>query len=445
MSQFNVSTREDVGPARMSKRSMTVYVTDSSELSPNISLLPTPVRTKVQFWEREFPDGVVKVREVRVDFRFSPTEDMTPLPKRMTRSVRKAREYLEEPHTKRETVYLISPTKEAVASMRRAAFEQPLNDPTGLAGLLMSFVENPRGHAGQNAAFVLDSMVTEFPDAERRFVEELRDAILSYDMPGVEQESVLVFVRRAIPPMRALINREIGKYASYYTVDKVHISRVDEDARLERRGRKILADDREVFYFGDELESASEFVDEVMEPTPAPPGDGEEEIVFDLDETSGFEYSEDIPIPAAGADLSFDDLLERARIKRPWIGDDDVDPDELRQGIEVEMEHTSDPRLAKIIALIHLQEGLTPDKVKRGLRSDYYRRLKRVEKDIERSFVGREVEAEEQARATMPVPGASEMFDKYVAGIARQTGVSLEQVRNSPAAYKFAKKMGLVK
>ena len=34
----------------------------------------------------------------------------------------------------------------------------------------------------------------------------------------------------------------------------------------------------------------------------------------------------------------------------------DVDPDELRAGIEEEMEHTEDPRVAKQIALDHLAE-----------------------------------------------------------------------------------------
>lgn len=50
------------------------------------------------------------------------------------------------------------------------------------------------------------------------------------------------------------------------------------------------------------------------------------------------------------------------------IGEDDVNPDELKMGIQVELEHTSDKQMAKQIALDHLAEI-----------PDYYTRLKKME------------------------------------------------------------------
>ncbi len=52
------------------------------------------------------------------------------------------------------------------------------------------------------------------------------------------------------------------------------------------------------------------------------------------------------------------------------IGENDVNQDELKRGIEVEMEHTDDPKLAKKIALDHLAEI-----------PDYYTRLDVMEKE----------------------------------------------------------------
>ena len=48
----------------------------------------------------------------------------------------------------------------------------------------------------------------------------------------------------------------------------------------------------------------------------------------------------------------------------------DVDPNELAMGIKVEMEHTTDPEVAKKIALDHLSEI-----------PDYYTRLAKMEKE----------------------------------------------------------------
>jgi hypothetical protein len=48
--------------------------------------------------------------------------------------------------------------------------------------------------------------------------------------------------------------------------------------------------------------------------------------------------------------------------------DIDYDPNQLKIGIEVEMEHTNDPKIAKIIALQHLEED-----------PHYYTKLKKME------------------------------------------------------------------
>lgn len=52
------------------------------------------------------------------------------------------------------------------------------------------------------------------------------------------------------------------------------------------------------------------------------------------------------------------------------VTEDDVDPEQLRKGIEVEYEHTSDKETAKRIALDHLAEL-----------PDYYDRLHEMEEE----------------------------------------------------------------
>ena len=54
------------------------------------------------------------------------------------------------------------------------------------------------------------------------------------------------------------------------------------------------------------------------------------------------------------------------------VTEKDVDKQQLKIGIEIEMEHTNDPKVAKKIALDHLSEI-----------PDYYTRLVRMEKDAE--------------------------------------------------------------
>jgi len=58
------------------------------------------------------------------------------------------------------------------------------------------------------------------------------------------------------------------------------------------------------------------------------------------------------------------------RAKEKGFTEKDADPKELKMGIKVEMEHTTEPKVAKRIALDHLAEV-----------SDYYTRLAKMEKE----------------------------------------------------------------
>ena len=52
-----------------------------------------------------------------------------------------------------------------------------------------------------------------------------------------------------------------------------------------------------------------------------------------------------------------------------------VDAGELRRGVQVEMEHTTDPQIARKIACDHLREF-----------PDYYSRLSRMEEEARRAW-----------------------------------------------------------
>jgi len=62
------------------------------------------------------------------------------------------------------------------------------------------------------------------------------------------------------------------------------------------------------------------------------------------------------------------EFWEAGRAKKDGISEEDVDPDELSMGIEIEKEHVDDNSVAKKIALDHLAEI-----------KDYYTRLKKME------------------------------------------------------------------
>jgi len=56
---------------------------------------------------------------------------------------------------------------------------------------------------------------------------------------------------------------------------------------------------------------------------------------------------------------TMDDFLSAGRSVEAGLTEGDVDPEQLKRGIEVEMEHTKDPDTAKKIALDHLAEFRT--------------------------------------------------------------------------------------
>ena len=65
-------------------------------------------------------------------------------------------------------------------------------------------------------------------------------------------------------------------------------------------------------------------------------------------------------------------IIGAGRAVEKGVTEDDVDPKELKMGIEVEYEHTTNPMISKRIALDHLAECKT-----------YYTRLLEMEKECE--------------------------------------------------------------
>ena len=58
--------------------------------------------------------------------------------------------------------------------------------------------------------------------------------------------------------------------------------------------------------------------------------------------------------------------------KKKGLKEEDVDPKQLEMGIKVEMEHTDNPEISKMIALDHLAEH-----------PNYYTALKKMEDELE--------------------------------------------------------------
>lgn len=113
------------------------------------------------------------------------------------------------------------------------------------------------------------------------------------------------------------------------------------------------------------------------------PDDGEDEFAPDAtDETGRDEFAPDAnmtikddedelpPEPQEKGGLSQDviDVMAAGKARVAGVTAEDVDPKELEMGLEVEKEHTDDPRVAEMIALDHLTEI-----------ADYYTRLKAME------------------------------------------------------------------
>lgn len=67
-----------------------------------------------------------------------------------------------------------------------------------------------------------------------------------------------------------------------------------------------------------------------------------------------------------------DDKIHGGLASKENVKEYDVDQDELKKGINIEMEHTDDESIAKEIALDHLSEI-----------PDYYTRLIGMENDVE--------------------------------------------------------------
>ena len=77
--------------------------------------------------------------------------------------------------------------------------------------------------------------------------------------------------------------------------------------------------------------------------------------------------------PIQEAEKSIEDVLKTYdTFKKPKKDASEYDPIELHKGTKVEMEHTTDEKLAKVIAMIHLDEL-----------DDYYTRLTEMEKKSE--------------------------------------------------------------
>ena len=70
----------------------------------------------------------------------------------------------------------------------------------------------------------------------------------------------------------------------------------------------------------------------------------------------------------ADPDLDIDNFWEAGYAYERGFIEEDADPEQLEMGINVEMEHTTDPLIAKKISLDHLSEI-----------SDYYTRLAKME------------------------------------------------------------------
>ena len=66
----------------------------------------------------------------------------------------------------------------------------------------------------------------------------------------------------------------------------------------------------------------------------------------------------------------FNHFLTKGKSAETGTTEANVDPEQLRMGIEVEFEHTDDSEIAKKIALDHLAEI-----------PDYYTRLKKMEEE----------------------------------------------------------------
>lgn len=73
-------------------------------------------------------------------------------------------------------------------------------------------------------------------------------------------------------------------------------------------------------------------------------------------------------------DIIYDNVNLNGLADKEGFSEKDANPDELKLGIEIEMEHTDDPKIAKKIALDHLAEI-----------ENYYTLLTKMEADAKKN------------------------------------------------------------
>ena len=73
-------------------------------------------------------------------------------------------------------------------------------------------------------------------------------------------------------------------------------------------------------------------------------------------------------------DIDISDIMQQGLSYKNNFTEDDADPEELKMGLSVEMEHTNNKAISKKIALDHLSEI-----------PDYYTRLRKMEEEAGRN------------------------------------------------------------
>ena len=121
----------------------------------------------------------------------------------------------------------------------------------------------------------------------------------------------------------------------------------------------------------EEPKNLEEDIIEFFKDNPSPTDEGENGV-HEWAEKNGYDKHdvEEAIYKLTGTYVKF---LANGRANEKGITEEDVDPEELKMGIEIEHEHTTDEETAKRIALDHLAEHLD---------SDYYSRLKQMEEKM---------------------------------------------------------------
>lgn len=114
------------------------------------------------------------------------------------------------------------------------------------------------------------------------------------------------------------------------------------------------------------IRNEAEELDKVVPETPDDTGGG-----FAPDANMTIKDGDDLPPEPeerGGLPEAVIEVMAAGKARKAGLKPEDVDQGELEMGLEVEKEHTDDPRVAEMIALDHLEEI-----------PDYYTRLKRME------------------------------------------------------------------